>query len=54
MIYIPDGVHILEKPWERMESQDATVDWFCFWLKDEEDPDPAKAEQCVRWRELAI
>jgi dipeptidyl aminopeptidase/acylaminoacyl peptidase len=52
MIYIPDGVHILEKPWERMASQEATVDWFCFWLKGEEDPDPAKAEQYARWREL--
>jgi hypothetical protein len=28
------------------------VDWYCFWLKDEEDPDPAKAEQYKRWREL--
>ena len=23
-----------------------------FWLKDEEDPDPAKAEQYKRWHEL--
>ena len=52
MIYIPDGVHILEKPWNRMVSQQASVDWFCFWLKGEEDPDPAKAEQYKRWREL--
>jgi len=28
------------------------VDWFCFWLKGEEDTDPAKVEQYVRWREL--
>jgi hypothetical protein len=28
------------------------VDWFCFWLKGEEDPGPAKAEQYARWREL--
>jgi dipeptidyl aminopeptidase/acylaminoacyl peptidase len=52
MIYIPDGTHILEKPWERMTSQQGDVDWFCFWLKGEEDPDPAKAEQYKRWREL--
>jgi dipeptidyl aminopeptidase/acylaminoacyl peptidase len=52
MIYIPDGVHILEKPWDRMISQQGDVDWFCFWLKDEEDPDPAKADQYERWREL--
>ncbi len=52
MIYIPDGSHSLVKPWERMTSQQGNVDWFCFWLKGEEDPDPAKAEQYARWREL--
>jgi hypothetical protein len=52
MIYLPEGTHILEKPWERMISQQGNVDWFCFWLKGEEDPDPAKAEQYRRWREL--
>jgi hypothetical protein len=52
MIYIPEGTHILEKPWELMTSQQSNVDWFCFWLKGEEDPDPAKADQYARWREL--
>jgi hypothetical protein len=52
MLYIPEGTHILEKPWERMTSQQGNVDWFCFWLKGEEDPDPTKAEQYRRWREL--
>jgi len=52
MMYIPEGTHVLEKPWERMISQQGNVDWFCFWLKGEEDPDPAKAEQYARWREL--
>ena len=52
MIYIPDGAHILEKPWDRMISQQGNVDWFCFWLKGEEDPDPAKAEQYKRWHNL--
>ena len=52
MIYIPEGTHVLEKPWDRMTSQQGNVDWFCFWLKGEEDPDPAKAEQYKRWREL--
>ncbi|MGB7603293.1 MAG: hypothetical protein WBM24_23520 [Candidatus Sulfotelmatobacter sp.] len=52
MVYLPGGVHILEKPWERMVSQQGDVDWFCFWLKGEENPDPAKAEQYKRWREL--
>ena len=52
MIYIEDGSHELEKPWDRMISQGANVDWFTFWLKGEEDPDPAKVAQYVRWREL--
>jgi hypothetical protein len=52
MIYIPDGVHELVKPWERMVSEQATVDWFRFRLKGEEDPDPAKAEQYKRWCKL--
>ncbi len=52
MIYMQDGSHILEKPWHRMVSQQGNVDWFCFWLKGEEDPDPDKAKQYARWREL--
>ncbi len=52
MMYIQEGAHILQKPWDRMISQQGNVDWFCFWLKGEEDPDPAKAEQYKRWREL--
>jgi len=28
------------------------VDWFRFWWQGYEDPDPAKAEQYKRWREL--
>jgi len=50
MVYMPEGVHILEKPWDRMISQQGDVDWFCFWLKGEEDPDPGKAKQYKRWR----
>jgi dipeptidyl aminopeptidase/acylaminoacyl peptidase len=52
MIYILDGTHILEKPWDRMTSQQGNVDWFCFWLKGEEDPDSTKTEQYGRWRSL--
>jgi hypothetical protein len=52
MIYIPEGTHMLEKPWDRTVSQQGNVDWFCFWLKSEEDPDPTKTEQYKRWRQL--
>jgi dipeptidyl aminopeptidase/acylaminoacyl peptidase len=51
-LVLQDGSHVLEKPWDRVTSQQTNVDWFCFWLKGEEDPDPAKAEQYARWREL--
>lgn len=53
MLYLPTGTHILQKPWDRRASQQGTVDWLCYWLKGEEDPDPAKAEQYARWRELS-
>jgi hypothetical protein len=52
MIYLPEGTHILEKPWDRMISQQGNVDWFSFWLMGEEEPDPTKIEQYKRWREL--
>jgi Prolyl oligopeptidase family len=52
LIYIPDGTHLLEKPWERITSQQGNVDWFCFWLQNKEDPDPAKVAQYERWRAL--
>ncbi len=44
--------HVLTNPRKRFAAQGATVDWFRFWLKGEEDPDPAKTDQYVRWREL--
>ncbi len=52
LFVIPGGEHILVKPWERLASQGGNADWFRFWLKNEEDPDPAKREQYARWREL--
>ncbi len=52
MLYLPDGAHSLVKPQERLTSEQGAVDWFCFWLKGEEDPDPVKREQYTRWHEL--
>ena len=54
LIFFPDGVHVLEKPLERLASQQGNVDWFRFWLKGEEDPAPTKASQYRRWRELRM
>jgi dipeptidyl aminopeptidase/acylaminoacyl peptidase len=51
-IEIPDGVHLLQKPGDRRIAIQGIVDWFSFWLKQEEDLDPAKASQYDRWRAL--
>ena len=52
LVYVPNGQHILQRPLERMASQQGNVDWFRFWLTGDEDADPAKAEQYARWRTL--
>ena len=33
------------KPWERLTSEQAAVDWFCFWRKRAKNPDPGKTER---------
>lgn len=52
MVLLQDGAHQLVRPWDRLASQEGNEDWLRFWLKGEEDPDPAKAEQYARWRKL--
>lgn len=47
-----DAPHVLVQPRHRFLSQQASVDWFDFWLNHHEDPDPTKADQYVRWRDL--
>jgi dipeptidyl aminopeptidase/acylaminoacyl peptidase len=54
LIYLPDGTHLLVKPWERLASQEGNVDWFCFWLKGEVDANPQKAEQYQRWEQMRV
>lgn len=54
LIYLPDGDHILQKPLERLASQQGDVEWFRFWLKGEEDSDPKKAAQFVRWKRMRM
>jgi len=50
--FYPEGEHVLVRPQQVYLSEQSAVDWYCFWLKGEEDPDPAKAEQYKRWRSL--
>jgi len=52
MVYLPEGTHDLQKPWERMVSLQGNLDWYRFWLQDYEDSDPDKIEQYHRWRHL--
>lgn len=52
LVMLKSFQHILTNPSARMASQGGSVDWFRFWLKDEEDPNPAKADQYTRWHEL--
>jgi hypothetical protein len=52
MILVPGGVHILQKPWDRLISQGENVDWFCFWLKGDEDHAREKRYEYVRWHKL--
>ena len=42
LIMLNADEHLLTNAAVRMVSQDGSVDWFRFWLKNEEDPDPPK------------
>lgn len=52
LVMLKTDEHVLTNPAVRMASQGGSVDWFRFWLKDEEDSELTKAEQYARWREL--
>src|SRR6266581_3150333 len=48
----PDEGHVKRGPANIWWVHPRNLDWFRFWLKDEEDSDPAKADQYARWRGL--
>jgi len=52
LVMLQAGTHVMTNPTQRLASETVNVDWFRFWLKGEEDPDPAKGELYARWREL--
>ena len=52
LLMLPGGTHVLSNPAGRLASQGGTVDWFRFWLQQQEDPAPEKQAQYVRWRQL--
>jgi hypothetical protein len=52
LVYFPHGQHILQRPLDRMASEQGDVDWFRFWLNGEEDADPSKVPQYAIWRRI--
>lgn len=52
MYWTSEGTHDAYRPAQRIANNQLLLDWFRFWLKEEEDPDPAKQEQYRRWREF--
>lgn len=48
----PDEGHTKRNPANIWWVLERNLDWFSFWLKDEEDPNPAKREQYERWRRM--
>jgi dipeptidyl aminopeptidase/acylaminoacyl peptidase len=48
----PGEYHEKWQPAHRQAIYRRNLDWFRFWLQDYEDPDPAKADQYKRWRDL--
>lgn len=49
----PDEPHVKVQPRHRLAVYRRNLDWFRFWLLDEADDDPARADQYRRWRALA-
>lgn len=48
----PDEYHIKRKPAHRLSIYMRNVQWFKFWLLEEEDSNPVDADQYIRWRAL--
>jgi len=52
MRVFPRETHVLRQPIHQWANFEQQLDWFRFWLKHEEDPDPSKREQYIRWNKL--
>ena len=44
--------HVKRSPANQWWVHERNLDWFRFWLKDEEDSGPSKKEQYTRWRQM--
>ena len=54
MHIFPFAAHIKAEPRQKLAAYQRNLDWFRYWLKDEIDPDPAKAGQYQRWSLLGL
>jgi dipeptidyl aminopeptidase/acylaminoacyl peptidase len=52
MIAFAGEIHVKYQPVHKRAVYERNLDWYRFWLKGEEDRDPAKAGQYARWRKL--
>jgi len=52
MFIYPNELHHKNQPKHRYEIYQRNLDWFRFWLENEEDQDPAKRNQYSEWRFL--
>jgi len=48
----PNEGHVKRSPSNKWWVYRRNLDWFRFWLQDYEDPDPTKAAQYARWRQM--
>lgn len=48
--FLPDATHDVFQVGQRIRTSQLLVDWFRFWLKDEEDLSADKRQQYERWR----
>ncbi len=52
MIVFADEPHVKNQPLHKRAVYERNLDWYRFWLTGEEDSDPAKRDQYIRWRGL--
>lgn len=52
LYFFPNELHHKNQPKHRLEIYERNLDWFRFWLENEQDPTPAKRGQYERWNNL--
>jgi Dipeptidyl aminopeptidases/acylaminoacyl-peptidases len=52
MYVYPDEYHVKWQPIHRRAVYERNLDWFAFWLQNQENPDPAKSAQYRRWQAM--